>query len=388
MGRLKIVRTLRRYGIAGIALGLTVVGIPALGWADDSVVEPTVSDTAVDTQHGAASDQATPVLPEATPVSASTTEVELTHVSSDDAPPAEDTAPAQPQARQAPSSSSTDEAELDLPVSTEGQQVQVAVAEAPSDVSVVGITWPDTQADVQVFVRSTSDSGESTPWEPVETVPVTDQMTVAGTEPVVLTEPTTVEVATVAHQPVGATLSVVDPGTASADRMAPARSSTASAPVIYTRADWGADESIVSRDPTYAQVKGVVIHHTAGSNSYTGQQVPGIIRGIYSYHTRDLGWSDIGYNVVVDKFGRAWEGRAGGLTRAVQGAHAYGANHLTFGISLLGDYETAVPTAVALDTIARVSGWKMSLHGVDLDATLRTSTGRNISAVSGHRDSY
>ena len=48
------------------------------------------------------------------------------------------------------------------------------------------------------------------------------------------------------------------------------------------------------------------------------------MRGIYTYHARTLGWCDVGYNVLVDKYGQAFEGRRGGLDRNVQGAHAGG----------------------------------------------------------------
>jgi hypothetical protein len=36
-----------------------------------------------------------------------------------------------------------------------------------------------------------------------------------------------------------------------------------------------------------------------------------MIRAIYAYHTLTLGWSDIGYNFIVDRFGRLFEGRWG-----------------------------------------------------------------------------
>lgn len=56
-----------------------------------------------------------------------------------------------------------------------------------------------------------------------------------------------------------------------------------------------------------------------------------IIRAIYAYHTRALGWCDIGYNALVDKYGQVFEGRAGGITKGIVGSHAGGFNKNTWG---------------------------------------------------------
>ena len=59
----------------------------------------------------------------------------------------------------------------------------------------------------------------------------------------------------------------------------------------------------------YVPAKKVVIHHTATSNTYTDGAAE--VRAIYTYHTRTLGWGDIGYNALVDKYGNIYEGRHG-----------------------------------------------------------------------------
>jgi uncharacterized protein with LGFP repeats len=87
-------------------------------------------------------------------------------------------------------------------------------------------------------------------------------------------------------------------------------------PVIRSRAEWGADESLRTEAPSYSRtLEAVTVHHTAGSNDYTEARCPAVLRGIYAFHVKSRGWSDIGYNVLVDRFGTAWEGRAGGLDR-------------------------------------------------------------------------
>ena len=71
--------------------------------------------------------------------------------------------------------------------------------------------------------------------------------------------------------------------------------------------------------------------------------MPSIIRGIYAYHTQSRGWSDVGYNFLVDRFGRIWEGRYGGVDRPVVGAHTLGYNEDSFAMSAIGNFETAQP---------------------------------------------
>ena len=56
------------------------------------------------------------------------------------------------------------------------------------------------------------------------------------------------------------------------------------------------------------------------------------------------GWSDVGYNYLVDKFGRIWEGRAGGVDRPVVGAHTLGYNDYAFAMSAIGNFETVGPS--------------------------------------------
>lgn len=134
-------------------------------------------------------------------------------------------------------------------------------------------------------------------------------------------------------------------------------------PKVITRAQWGAGAS--SR-PTYTEpVTAATVHHTAGSNNYSQAEAPGIVRGIWRYHAKDLGWGDMGYNALVDKYGNIYEGRAGGLDRAVQGAHVGGFNQNTWGVSVLGNYQTASPTPASINALAEIIGWKAAVAGFD-----------------------
>ena len=85
------------------------------------------------------------------------------------------------------------------------------------------------------------------------------------------------------------------------------------------------------------------VHHTVNSNDYAPEDVPALLRGIYRYHTKNLGWSDVGYNFLVDRFGGIWQGRAGGSALAVRGAHTLGFNSTSTGIAVIGNFEEVVP---------------------------------------------
>ncbi|MGW7290368.1 N-acetylmuramoyl-L-alanine amidase [Streptomyces sp. NPDC054847] len=172
-------------------------------------------------------------------------------------------------------------------------------------------------------------------------------------------------------------------------------------PAIVSRADWGADESLVADPPSYlSKVSAVFVHHTAGTNSYDCAESPAIIRAILTYHVKTNGWNDIGYNFFVDKCGTVFEGRAGGVDKPVRGAHTYGFNGDSSGVSLLGDYENGgTPTPVAKQAIADIAAWKLGLHGVDPEAQVtltaagdtgvyKTGEKATLNTVSGHRDGF
>ena len=158
-------------------------------------------------------------------------------------------------------------------------------------------------------------------------------------------------------------------------------------PQIFSRAQWGANESM--RDPGslhYYEVHAGFVHHTVNANDYTKAEVPGILRSIYAYHTQSRGWSDIGYNFLVDRFGRIWEGRYGGVDRPVVGAHTLGYNDYSFAMSAIGNFEQVQPSAAILAAYGRLFAWKLSLHGVNAASTRQRVGDTWFPAVNGHRD--
>ncbi|MCX4990487.1 MULTISPECIES: N-acetylmuramoyl-L-alanine amidase [unclassified Streptomyces] len=170
-------------------------------------------------------------------------------------------------------------------------------------------------------------------------------------------------------------------------------------PRIVTRRGWGANENLRERGFVYTKkVKAAFVHHTASGNKYSCSQVPSLIRGIYRYHVVSSGWRDIGYNFLVDKCGNIYEGRAGGVAKAVKGAHTLGFNTNSMGIAVLGNFAGTKPPDAALKAIARLTAWKLGLYGGNpRGKTYLTSAGGNLyrkgknvrlNVISGHRDGF
>ena len=139
-----------------------------------------------------------------------------------------------------------------------------------------------------------------------------------------------------------------------------------------------------------------IVHHTVNPNGYSEADVPGLINGIQRYHMQTRGWDDIGYNFVIDRFGRIWHGREGDVFEPITAGHTTGLNAESVGVAVLGTFsEGTVPDAV-VESLGLLIGWKLGLHGVDpLGHTLVRSTGGTFAApgefvdvrnVSGHRD--
>ena len=123
------------------------------------------------------------------------------------------------------------------------------------------------------------------------------------------------------------------------------------------------------------------------SNSYSPSESAALIRSDYLYHVRTRGWNDIGYNFLVDRYGRVFEGRYGGVTRAVLGAHAGGFNTNSTGVALLGTFTSARPTAPMLAALHRLLAWKLDLTHVDPrgHTVLRSAGGANTRYPAGRR---
>ena len=164
-----------------------------------------------------------------------------------------------------------------------------------------------------------------------------------------------------------------------------ARAQGSGAPSIVSRDAWGADQCPPRSAPAYGRVDFGLVHHTVSANTYSASQAAGIVLAICRYHRNSNGWSDIGYNLLVDRYGQVFEGRAGGVDRAVIGSQAAGVNSYSTGVANIGDFSSSGQTPAGAEALARVLAWKLPLHGAPTQGTVAVN-GRAFERISGHRD--
>ena len=134
-------------------------------------------------------------------------------------------------------------------------------------------------------------------------------------------------------------------------------------PAIVTRQQWGASEKLRRCGPDYAEdgLKMAYVHHTVNSNAYSRSRADDLIRGIYAYHVKGRHYCDIAYNFLIDRFGRIFEGRYGGMDQPVIGGHAMGFNTGSTGIAALGTFTTAAPTKAMVNGYKRLLAWRLDV---------------------------
>lgn len=119
---------------------------------------------------------------------------------------------------------------------------------------------------------------------------------------------------------------------------------------------WGARSPRSRQTVTWAARQEFTLHYSTGSTSQTP-------RSIQNYHMDGQGWSDIGYNFLIDKDGRIYEGR-GWL---VVGAHAAPRNTQGIGVCYIGsdNMTTAAKRAVVAlyDEACRRAGKTLARKG-------------------------
>ena len=289
---------------------------------------------------------------------------------------------------------------------------RTAVLHAPRRFDLMGLRWKR-GGHLEVQVRARKRGGSWSPWLPLHVAgdhAPDGGRAPAGTEPAYTGAADVFQLRLrgsaqglkarfVRAQPTARTARHVTGRLRRRSRSKPrARKSQAVAPAIISRSEWGGDSVPPRAAPEYGTVQAAFVHHTVSTNAYGPEDSAGIVLGIARYHRDSNGWNDIGYNFLVDQYGQVFEGRAGGVDQAVIGAQAQGYNSDSTGIATIGTF-TSVPFPNAgMEALARLIGWKLSLHGVPTQGqVVLTSRGGaanrypagtpvTLERIPGHRD--
>ncbi|WP_156027770.1 peptidoglycan recognition protein family protein [Candidatus Solirubrobacter pratensis] len=274
-----------------------------------------------------------------------------------------------------------------------------AVLRAPRRFDLVGLTWAG-GASIQGQVRARRRSGRWTAWLPL---PRLDGHAPDGGAAPAGTDPAFTGAADELQFRLRGSASRLTAklvhALGEAPRVRPhAQAAQVGQPPVIPRASWGADAVPPRAAPEYGVVEAAFVHHTVGTNDYAPSDSAAIVLGIARYHRDTNGWNDIGYNFLVDKYGQIFEGRAGGIEAAVVGAQAQGYNAQSTGIACLGTFSAVTQSEAGLQALAKLIGWKLSLHAVPVtgQVTLTSAGGPSnryasgtpvtVNRICGHRD--
>jgi hypothetical protein len=159
-------------------------------------------------------------------------------------------------------------------------------------------------------------------------------------------------------------------------------------PNVVTRTEWGCPQGQGSLgNPSLTSPSHLIVHHSAGTSS--SNDWPAVVRAIYTLHTQSNGWSDIGYNWLIDANGVIYQGRAWwqNTNDNVLGAHFCGKNSNTMGVCVMGTYSSTSPTESAKASLAEILAYKAVERNINpLGSGFHAASGLILNNISGHRN--
>lgn len=279
---------------------------------------------------------------------------------------------------------------------------------APRTFQLVGVEW-SAPKNVSIQLRARRHGGDWSPWAQASVLGHGPDLPARATpligDPIWTGPADFVELRT--SRPItGVRLHFVDVGTslnaeiASLPMAQPVLNAGPGQPPIIARSAWAHGNAPPAVPPAYGAIKLAFVHHTENPNGYSPGEVPAMLKAIYVFHRYTRGWDDIGYNFVIDLFGRTWEARKGGIDEPVVGAQAGGYNTESTGVAILGTFSSVLPSPAAINALQRLLAWKLSLHGVPTEGRVTVTVdpadafytpfkpGAHVSLprVAGHRD--
>ncbi len=154
-----------------------------------------------------------------------------------------------------------------------------------------------------------------------------------------------------------------------------------SQPAYQGRLDWCPSGNCPkASNPSAINPTHIVIHHSAADT--TSSDFAAVVRGYWDYHVNTRGWSDIGYNWLVDPNGVLYEGRGD----RIRGAHSPCMNAIATGICYIGNFETAQPAAAGLTMLKDFIAWDATDKNIDVLTSSQAGTLGVMDHISGHKD--
>ncbi|XP_043505214.1 peptidoglycan-recognition protein LC-like isoform X2 [Polistes fuscatus] len=132
------------------------------------------------------------------------------------------------------------------------------------------------------------------------------------------------------------------------------------------RNEWGAQPPVKPLGKLKLPVPYVIISHTATEFCTTQSECTLHVRFAQTFHIESRNWSDIGYNFLVGGDGLAYVGRSWDYI----GAHAFGYNNKSIGISFIGTFNSVLPPKVQLHAAEKIIELGVKAGKIDKDYKL------------------
>ncbi len=128
----------------------------------------------------------------------------------------------------------------------------------------------------------------------------------------------------------------------------------------------------------------IIVHHTGDGRVFPeNTNYKEMVQFYWDYHVNTNGWSDIGYNWLIDRNGVIYEGRG----NEVLGAHFSCMSSNTTGIALIGNFDMESPSTQALNALKELVAWEATDKNIPISAvSYHLSSQMQLSNLAGHRD--
>lgn len=153
-------------------------------------------------------------------------------------------------------------------------------------------------------------------------------------------------------------------------------------PAYQGRSEWCPQgDCQANPNPTSTDVTHLIVHHSGGTNSSSDWVA--VVRSLWDFHVNTYGWSDIGFNWLIDPNGVIYEGRGDNIVGSAFCATNFG----VMSVCLLGDFDLVEPSEAAKSALVELLAWKACDSNINpLGASFHASSGLTLDNIAGHRD--